>query len=66
MQGWRTMAFQGLTVVIAWLNTRFDFIDLTGEETAAVVITIIAMVNGVLRWRTTTPLGEKPAVVATK
>ena len=61
MQGWRTMAFQGLTVVIAWANTKFGFIDLTTEESTAVVVTILAMVNGVLRWRTTTPLGQAPA-----
>ncbi len=61
MQGWRTMAFQGLTVAIAWANTRFGFIDLTTEESAAVVVTILAVVNGFLRLKTTTPIGQKPA-----
>lgn len=61
MKGWRTLAFQGLTIGVAWLNAKFAFIALSTEESAAVVLTVLAIVNGVLRMMTSTAVGQGDA-----
>ena len=59
MKGWRTIVVNAITAGVAWLNVKFVFIDLTGEEQAAVALTLMAVVNMGLRYVTTTALGKK-------
>ena len=58
MKGWRTLAANGLAAGLAWLNAKFGFIELSGDEQAATVITLLAVVNMILRAVTTTPVGQ--------
>jgi len=58
MKGWRTLVVNAATIGIAWLNSTFDFVTLDDSQQAAAVVTMVAIVNMVLRKFTTTPVGE--------
>ena len=58
MQGWRTVAANALAIGLAWINSSVGMIELTGEEQAAAVVTLLAIVNIILRAVTKTAIGK--------
>jgi hypothetical protein len=58
MKGWRTVVANALAAGLAALNAKFAFIDLSGEEQAAVVVVLLAAINIGLRYVTTTAIGK--------
>ena len=58
MKGWRTIIANSAALGLAWLNSAFDVVDLSGDEQAAMVVTLLAVVNIVLRAVTTTAVGK--------
>ena len=60
LKGWRTVIGNGAVLAVAWLNDAYDFVQLDGNEEAAVVVTVLAIANMGARYLTTTPIGKKP------
>ena len=58
MKGWRTIAANAAAFALAWANTAFGWVELSGDEQAAVVVTLLAGINMVLRLVTSTAIGE--------
>ena len=58
MKGWRTIVANVAAAAVAWLNTRFELVDLSGDEQAAAVVTLLAVINLILRAVTTTGIGK--------
>ena len=58
MQGWRTVAANALAMGLAWINSSVGVIELTNDEQAAAVVTLLAIVNIILRAVTKTPIGQ--------
>ena len=58
MQGWKTVLANALAIGLAWLNSAVGVVDLTGDEQAAAVVTLLAVVNLILRAVTKTPIGQ--------
>ena len=66
LQGFRTIIFNSAALLTAWF-ARFD-IELPEEHQTAIGITIIALINIILRLFTKTPVGmkEEPAPIKNK
>jgi hypothetical protein len=58
MKGWRTILINVVTAALAWANTRFDWIDLSGDDQVAMVLTVVNVVNIAMRAVTTTAVGK--------
>lgn len=65
LQGFRTLIFNTIAILTAWLAERG--IDLPEEHQSAILVTIIAIINIILRLVTKTPVGKKEEeVIKTK
>lgn len=58
LKGWRTIVANGFAIGVAWLNNAFDVVQLDTQTEAAVVVTLMAIMNMILRAVTTTAIGE--------
>ena len=58
LKGWRTIVSNGVAMGVAWLNSTFDVVQLDTQTELAMVVSIMAIMNMILRKLTTTPLGE--------
>lgn len=59
MTGYRTLLFNVLVAVVGVLSAT-DWVQLVGSTRAGWVVTGIGIVGTVLRFLTTTPVGEAP------
>lgn len=57
LSGWKTLIFAVVTAVVGALQT-FDWVNLLGTQKAGMVVMGIGLITGVLRYFTTTPIGE--------
>ena len=62
LQGFRTIIFNVVTILAAWLTVNYD-IELTEEHQLAITTTIISIGNIALRLVTKTPVGRKDNTV---
>ncbi|WP_342270596.1 hypothetical protein [Rickettsia endosymbiont of Orchestes rusci] len=60
LQGFRTIIFNSVALLTAWL-ARFD-IDIPEDHQTAMGITLISIINIILRLLTKTPIGKKEAL----
>jgi hypothetical protein len=60
LKGWRTIVSNGVAMGVAWLNSAFPIVQLDTQTEAAMVISLMAIMNMILRAITSTPIGEAP------
>lgn len=61
MKGWKTIIFMVLVAIIGALQSvgLADWIGLVGEKTAGLIVSGIGVTGVILRFLTTTAVGEK-------
>jgi len=57
LTGWKTLIFSAAVALIGVLQTA-DWVNLLGSQKAGIIVTGIGIASAVLRWLTTTPVGQ--------
>ena len=58
MKGYRTLFFS-LAVAVVGVLQSFDWATLIAPEQAGVMLTVVRVISAILRFLTSTPVGEK-------